>query len=311
MPTGPGETPVVARRRVRSAVRKARQLSKLSQGEVAERLGWSLSKVQRIEAGEVTLSVTDFRALMELHAGVEGRAALPPREWAALLDNVRVARRQRWWTAPEYRQHLSSATMELMGFEAEAAEIRTYQSALVPGLLQTPLVIEAILAFWEDLHEWGPSAAERRKVRSDVRARRRQHVIENEDAPLYHLILDESVLARHLGGLQAAVEQMAALEAAAARPRVHIRVLPLAEGAQMGLLGPFTIVDLDEDHEDAILYRESFDSDSVHHDAKMIRDHRQYFEFMWDKALDEEKSLRRISSVRLELQSRLVNEGTT
>jgi hypothetical protein len=36
----------------------------MSQGDVAASLGWSLSKVQRIEGGEVTISGTDLRAML-------------------------------------------------------------------------------------------------------------------------------------------------------------------------------------------------------------------------------------------------------
>ena len=304
MPGGPGESPAVARRRVRLALRRARHATDplLSQSDVARRIGWSLSKVQRIEAGDVTVSGTDLRALLDLYGGFS------PEEIEELVEDARISRRQRWWTKPEYREHLTPAVLKLMGFEAEAAEIRAYQPGVVPAVLQTPETAEAILGFWN------ASLTEKRRVRHDVRALRQQEIIEREDPPRYYLILDESVLLRDVGGPKIAAEQMDALAAAAQRPAVHIRVVPLARGAFMALLGPFSIVDLDEregrepddaDQEDAVLYREGWNIDDITEDHKLVREHREYFEVLWNQSLDEEVSLRLITARAAVLRSEL------
>ena len=60
------ETPAVARRRLRLALRRARDAKGLTQQQVADELFWSLSKVNRIESGDVTISITDLRALLAL-----------------------------------------------------------------------------------------------------------------------------------------------------------------------------------------------------------------------------------------------------
>lgn len=62
-----GESPAVARSRVRLAVRAAREARGLTQGHVAEDLDWSLSKVNRIENGQVSVSRTDLLAMLELY----------------------------------------------------------------------------------------------------------------------------------------------------------------------------------------------------------------------------------------------------
>ena len=61
-----GDSPASARRRLRQALRRARDAAGLTQGEVSDSLHWSLSKVQRIESGDVTISVTDVSALLRL-----------------------------------------------------------------------------------------------------------------------------------------------------------------------------------------------------------------------------------------------------
>ncbi len=59
------DTPAVARRRVSRALRQARQARKLTQGQVADEMGWSLSKVMRIEKGEVNVSPSDLKVLLD------------------------------------------------------------------------------------------------------------------------------------------------------------------------------------------------------------------------------------------------------
>src|SRR6266511_4790410 len=100
------EFPAVARQRVRRALRRARQATPMSQGAVASRLGWSLSKMQRIEGGEVGVSVTDLRALLDVYGVVE------PERIERLAEDARISRRQRWVTAPEYREHLTPGLRE-------------------------------------------------------------------------------------------------------------------------------------------------------------------------------------------------------
>jgi hypothetical protein len=47
-----GDSPAVARRRVRLAVREALEAKDITQRQVAEAMEWPLSKVMRIESGE-------------------------------------------------------------------------------------------------------------------------------------------------------------------------------------------------------------------------------------------------------------------
>jgi transcriptional regulator with XRE-family HTH domain len=297
MALDPQASPAVARRRVRLALRKARQATGRSQGEIADELGWSLSKMQRIEAGDVSVSGTDLRAIIDLLGGFS------PEEIKQLVDDTRVARRQRWWTAPEYRRHLTSGLMELIGFESEATGIRTYQPVLVPGVLQTSAVADTIFEFWsEDLDP------EDRRVRQDVRALRRQQVIEREDAPQCHFVLDESVLDRNIGGTAIALEQLESLAVDARRPGVHLRVIPLAKGALLGLLGPFMLLGLneeDDDEDDAVLYRESWNGDVIIHDRREIQGHRVRFEKLWTESWPEDVTLRRIEAQAAILRSEL------
>jgi transcriptional regulator with XRE-family HTH domain len=288
----PGESPAVARRRVRLALRKGRQASALSQADVAQRLGWSMSKMQRIEAGDVTVSGTDLRALLDMYGGFSED------EMKQLNEDARISRRQRWWTAPEYRRHLTSGLMELLQFESEATAIRVYQPVLVPGVLQTSSFAESVIGWWnKSLSE------DDRRVRLEVRRLRRSQVIEREDAPTYLLILDQSTLQREIGGPAVMAEQLEALIQDARRPNVRVRIIPYREGALSGTMGPFTVLDLSEDEDDdAVLYRESYLADDVIHEPKDVRHHRDIFEALWRQCWSESLSLNAITAKATDLR---------
>jgi transcriptional regulator with XRE-family HTH domain len=275
------------------ALRRARDGGGLSQSEVADRLGWSLSKIQRIELGDVAVSVTDLRALTDLYGG------FPADVVENLVRATRVARRNRWLTKPEYREHLTAATIELMGFEAAAASIRTFQPTVLPGVLQTPAVAETILRFRAEDQEGV-------RVRRDVRMLRSEQILERADAPAYHLVLDEAVLSRDVGGTRLAAEQMAMLEKYAQYPHVHIRILPMARGALFGLDGGFTLIELNaDDPDDVVLYREGWNGDVIIDDPDTVRVHRKNFEDTWVAAWDRDASLNAIRARAAALRSEM------
>src|SRR5687767_12110990 len=175
-----GESPAVARRRLRLALRHAREERGFTQGQVAAALEWSLSKVQRIESGDVTVSRTDLTALLD-HLGVTD-----PDSVGELIEIARTSRRKGWWDDPHYRQHLTPATMRLLQFESEATAIRIFSPTVMPGVTQTPAYASHILRFWQD-----ELSGEGRAVRLEVRLRRRDYVFHRENPPKYLLLLDE------------------------------------------------------------------------------------------------------------------------
>jgi transcriptional regulator with XRE-family HTH domain len=278
------ESPAVARRRLRLALRNAREAMGLTQGKVAEALEWSLSKVNRIESGEVTVSNTDVKALLALFDVTDVQQV------ESLLGDARTSRQRGWWDEAPYREHLTPATRQLLQFESEATAMRVFHPTLIPGMLQTPAYAEHILNFWnEHLPEQDRSA------RLEVRLRRRNQVLGREDPPHYYLVLDESVTWREVGGAAVMAEQLHSLLESARHPSVSLRVLPMADGAPMSMLGPFTVLGLGDD-ENAILYREMYLADEVVQDPEVIGGHRRHFEQMWQESLDESASIRLVEA---------------
>ena len=277
------ESPAVARRRLRLALRKVREARGVTQGQIAEALEWSLSKVNRIESGDVTISNTDLRALLGF-LDVTDSALI-----ARLTDDARASRRRGWWDEPQYREHLMPATLQLLQFETEATAIRCFQPALFPGLLQTRNYADAIFDFFSDLVSDAARAA-----RLAVRMRRRAQVLDRPDPPPYYVIVDESVVLRRVGGPDVMAEQLHNVLTIGRTPQAIIRVLPLPR-SMMSMLGAFTIFDLG-DEENAVLYQESALRDYIVHSSDSIGRHRQIFEQMWHESLSGPESRRLIET---------------
>jgi transcriptional regulator with XRE-family HTH domain len=276
-------------------LRRYRQSTGLSQTEVATRLTWSLSKMQRIEAGEVTVSGTDLRALLDLYGVSDAE------EIARLLEDSRISRRERWWTKPDYRKHLPPGLLQLLQFEIEAKAIRVFQPHVIPGILQTPETAEAVLEWWKaDLPE------ETRRVRHEVRMFRRHQTMERDDAPAYLLLLDESVIKRKVGGPAVMAGQLETLIQLIRRPNVHIRIMAMDNGGVAGSVGPFSILDLEDGGRgDAVVYREAGTQDSLLHEPAEVDWFRRTFERLWAEACSEPVTLRLIEAESAVLRSAL------
>jgi transcriptional regulator with XRE-family HTH domain len=273
------DSPAAARRRLRLALRKAREASQLTQGEVAESLEWSISKVNRIENGEVTISATDLRALTALLRITDTD------EVAELTQDARTARKKGWWDEPRYRNNLSAGTLQLVQFEAEATAIRCFQPTLIPGILQTREYAQAVLDFW---HELSP---ESRAGRLDFRVRRGKQLFGRSAPPDYLVILDESVVMREVGSPAIMAAQFRALLDSLKNPAIIVRIIPLSDGAAIAQLGDFTILDLEGD-ETGMLYREAELLDAIVDTREVVERHRRVFEQMWELALTSEESMR-------------------
>jgi hypothetical protein len=257
---------------------------------VAESLEWSISKVNRIENGEVTISATDLRAVLALLEVTDGGVV------ETLTGYARAARRRGWWDEPDVRPHLTTALRQLIQYEAEATAIRCFQPALIPGALQTPDYARTVLDFWSELPE------ETRHARHTIRAERHHRLFEQPDRPDYLLLIDESVVLRQVGGPAVMAEQLRSVVAMIRAAALIVRVVPLIDGAMIGQAGGFTILDLDD--ESAILYREiALDDDVIRDDLPVVEHYRRTFERMWDISLTPEESVALIEGRAVEMNA--------
>lgn len=227
---GPG--PVLSRLRLRTELRRLREQQQITQEEVAQRLGWSTSKMIRVERGTSRLSVHDVHTLLRLYGVTDVDELARMSEWA------RRGRRRDWWA--DYKNAIGGSYSGYVGLEAEATTLSMFETTLVPGLLQTREYAQAVIdALWRTTDP----LIEYKNV--ELRLHRQRQVLSQTHPPALRFVIDEAVLQRTAGSSMVMREQLRHLIAVAALPHVTLRILPFAAGMHPGLSG-FATLEFDD-----------------------------------------------------------------
>ncbi|ANS64050.1 hypothetical protein SLINC_1826 [Streptomyces lincolnensis] len=173
----------------------------------------SASKLSKIETGKLGPTADDVERILTA-IGVSDDAK------AEYMDAARaVATETTAWRLIQ-RAGLHKAQRQLKAVEARMTLLRLFQPALVPGLLQTPEYMRAILSRHEDLSETA--------VRETVSARlERQEVLYDESKTL-RFVITEPVLRWLIVPPLVMSGQLDRLISMSRLPHVDIRVVPLA-----------------------------------------------------------------------------------
>ncbi|MDX2544299.1 helix-turn-helix transcriptional regulator [Streptomyces sp. WI04-05B] len=265
--------PSLNRRKLRLALKTARDKRGLTQRDAADALEWSLSKLIRIEAGTVSLSVTDLRAML-LEYGVDD-----PTVVADLEEAARGSKGQSWWSA--YNDVISQPFNQYLGYESAANVIRGYHPSLIPGQLQISDYISA-------LFEVGEPVAKARQL-IDLRLARQERALQ-EDGPRVEMILDEAALRRQIGGPATMRRQLAFLKSLVTDERAVLRILPLTAGAHASLDSSFTLLGFRDD-EDVVYVAGPGGTLTNRDDRELVARYQECFEDLQNKALAEEDTM--------------------
>ena len=283
-----GDSPTIARRRVRIAIREAREAARLTQAQVAEEMEWSLSKVIRIESGDVTISINDLRGVLSL-LDVRDKDRV-----AALLADARIARRRTppksmWWQNPPFREYLTEELRSFIEYEARASEIRSFAILYVPGPLQTPAYGAALTGMWLD------TDMPQEKIDLLVEARRRRHeaLLARRGEVEVFVVADESVFRRPVGGPAIFAEQLRLLVTLSERGLTKIRMLPYNLTVPIANNGSFDLMLVEGDGVGTeVLYRENGMTDELIEKSAETARHRSRFEQLWQAADDEADTIK-------------------
>ena len=231
------ESPSVRERRLARELRDARLGAGLSGVDVATTLGWSASKISRIETGRIGISPADLDVLVDLYQ-------LPAEQAEYFRRLAPAARTRGWWDA--YADSLSAGYAGLLRLESGSQALRSYCAVVPHPLLMTPEYIRQVVsATWQT-----PSAQEiSRRVRVCLR---RQTVLDARGGLTglaLSVVIDESVLRRaavptgSADGDAVLTGQLDHLAAIAGQPNVTIQVLPYSAGIPPVSAGSFSILE--------------------------------------------------------------------
>ncbi len=248
--------PAILGRRLRSTLQSFREDKELTQAEAARRLGWSASKLLRIENGKHGISVEDLEQLLGLY-GITDPGQTRDLWSAAKIaaSGQRSAPTGRGLTA-EYRKYLT--------FERAASRIKHFEPLLIPGHLQTSEYADAVIRGLADDDDTDEAIAERVAQRREIRA----GVHGRTPPPNMHFLIDEAAIHRRIGGAVVMAEQLRHLSVLSRRSNIAIQIIPFELGVHPGLSGPFSLLEF-EGPEPAVLYREGGLVDHIDRDGQL------------------------------------------
>ncbi|MEO3812019.1 helix-turn-helix transcriptional regulator [Sphaerisporangium sp. B11E5] len=267
-----GHSTSVRGRQLISELRRLREAAGMTQADVAERLDWHHTKVFRIETGRTSPHPNDVRTLLGLYGVIEES------DQNALIQLARNARKHGWWYA--YRDILPSHYQVYIGLESEAASIRSFELAVVPGLLQTRDYARALMTS-------GPLELDHDEIERRVEVRMtRQKILDAPDRPQLWVILDEAVLHRPVGGREVLCAQIRRLLEASEQAKITIQVLPFRLGAHPGMIGPFTVLGFPQPSDLDVVYMETIAGNMYVDEAGEVGHYATAFDHLRAEALN-------------------------
>nr|WP_170324027.1 helix-turn-helix transcriptional regulator [Cryptosporangium phraense] len=265
--------PAVHRRRLRAALRTARETAQRTQRDVATAMDWSLSKLIRIETGVVTITTNDLRALLA-HYGVTDQATV-----AEMVATARSARQPSIWSA--YNDVVGPNFVAYLAHESAASVIRGFEPLLVPGLLQTPDYARAVL-----LKE--STRPDETKVQTllELRLARQELLAAGNDRPQIFYLLDEAVIRRVVGGPSVMRQQLRYLLELIEAPDVSVLIVPFRAGIYSLLRWPSILLEFADLADANMLYIEHPERDFLvregEHEIPELGHPSAYLEAYWE-----------------------------
>ncbi|MBI0380565.1 transcriptional regulator [Streptomyces albiflaviniger] len=217
------DMPTMRSRRLGAELRRLRIEAGLKVQEVAEVLECGQPKVSQIENGKRGIRPLDLTVLLK-HYGVEDE-----RQCASLRRLAKEIHKVDWWSnqGPLLRDDLR----DLLTLEADSELVRTYESMLIPGLLQTERYMRQTFAVYP---------AESVELHVETRMKRKE-LLDNQADFCLRAVIDVPALHRIGGSRDVVRDQLEHLQREADRPNVKVQVLPLDAALPQDQLPPFTI----------------------------------------------------------------------
>ncbi|SFB39775.1 Helix-turn-helix domain-containing protein [Amycolatopsis marina] len=202
----------VRARELGSELKRWREKSGLTAQRLALSLGWSPSKVCRMEGGSRSSPDIDVAVYL-------ARCDAPRRERDRLLRLARQSDAE--YRLQDHGEKLPDELYSLIELETTADVIASYEPLVVPGLLQTE-------AYVRELLRWGKHpTGDEFEIR--VRARlARQRILHRQRPPRLGFFVHECALRSMVGSARLMNEQLLHLALASSWPRCEVRVIESA-----------------------------------------------------------------------------------
>jgi hypothetical protein len=248
--------------------------------QVADRVGWSASKLSRIENAHTVPGDAEIRQLLDLY-DVEGHYA------DELFALAQEAAGRGWWET--YSPTLPPDYAWLIGLEAEAQAALSWEPLIVPGLLQTGDYAREVTNGYLERIDPVPPSETRRRVEARLA---RQRVLTRDNPLQLSIVLDQSVLHRRFGDRSVMRSQIKRLLDLSERDNISLRILQLDGRHPIGT-GAFVLLQFGEVHDvtyQDVVYIENLTGGRYVEEEDEVFRYKRAFDRLSDLALDEQKS---------------------
>jgi transcriptional regulator with XRE-family HTH domain len=255
-------------------LRLARKLTELrleagyTANHVCDMLNWGRGKVGRFEANQWKRpEMSDIRDLLRFYEADDACT----REIEDLAMRARV---RPWW-----RDYADIFENEFPGFEADATRIRVFFPLVIPGLLQTPDYIDALMRSSGKPPAWRRRAAEARL--------RRQQILERDKStmPVLQAVIAEASLLYRWGSRAERQGQLLHLAEIGQRSGIQLHLQRFADGPPPGLFSAVQIFDYDGG-QSSLVFTETDHGIQEVTDAEYVNSYIEAFDRAVDMALE-------------------------
>jgi transcriptional regulator with XRE-family HTH domain len=232
--------PVIQRRQLAAMLREGRQRAQVTIERVAEHLLCSPAKISRMETGQRAASLRDVRdlcALYEISDDLRDQ----------MMDLARQSRERAWWA--EYE--LPTPYANYVALEAAATRFQFFRSSVVPGIMQTErYAYDVIAAYFSPVD---PMIVRRLTT---ARMQRQERFYQRDPLPEVHVVLDEAVLHRAVGGPEVMSEQLTRILDLTKLPETTVQVVPFSAGGHAAIECTFIVLFFEDDSRPRVVYVE-------------------------------------------------------
>ncbi|MGW0704163.1 helix-turn-helix domain-containing protein [Streptomyces sp. NPDC002867] len=187
--------------------------------DLADRLGWTQSKVSKLETGKQTATAEDLRAWAAATGHPDAAAEL-----VAHLDGLES--RHRSWRrqlAAGHRPVQDALTVEY----ERSTVLRAWEGSMVVGMLQTADYARAVFQAYADLHQ------SVRDVDDSVRARLRRQNLMYQPGRTFHIVMWEAALHTRLCAPPVMAAQLDRLAGVVGLDTVRLGIVPFGAAVRI------------------------------------------------------------------------------
>ncbi|MEU3020905.1 helix-turn-helix transcriptional regulator [Nocardiopsis sp. NPDC007018] len=261
-----------AKRRLAALLRGSRLDSGLSGQQLADALGWSQSKISKIENGRTRPSVSDAERWL---GACGGSTDLVDR--ARELTDAALVESRHWRVA--HSEGLGQGQREVGLLEDRATEVLSFQPSLIPGLLQTAEYAKQVLTL--------SNLSGQKDIAAGVAARLRRQEVLYGDGRRFRFLVTEAALRWYPTTAKILPAQLDRLQAVSTLSAVELRVLPLNSAFGQRQNNGFLLYEIPDE---STVIVETFTRELSIAEPDEVAQYRDVHETLTEHALSEEES---------------------